>query len=310
MLSADTSAEMMRTPETTCTKRSHADRYAGIDALLDALAEEMRQEHAAAEEKIEREMEFARARALLPQMIEHARDGSLSVFWQAFEPKIKVVTDDISGPVLAFSTGQVDSAAVAEFFRPEQGRHAITYPMIVFQLTRDAARKGYHLRLPDYYAKSSDGSMTTISDADRLYRLDSVSLTNDQFNRLHSFTDIAFVLGAGTRVSYDNKRGLLYFDEGRTAALRQGARKLVGPFVDSTDLIVQPRARPHELVEVAQQCNLEPHTYDVRMGTIVFRDGLHRHPSILDEQALTATPTAGPQRYEQAWTRMMQAQRR
>lgn len=320
------SAETMKPSPST-----DAERNARIDNILAPLYAEFdertRQRAAEAAAQAAR-VELDSIGAKVKLMAEEGRHGSLANFWAAFqerkeEPKRPAVgtpslTDDISGPIIGFSvpTGSSPPAQSLDalehpFFDTQYDTLSNYHPHLVFQLTmaEPARFEGYKFALD--LAKKTGGSLSTLSFDDRLFRLDAALLTTTEFERLGSYSNAVIDCDAKTRVSYDEKRKLVYFDEGKTAGLRQGVRRLVGPSVTETDYLLQPKpgAPVHELVEIAQHAGHVLRVYDANSGTLVFRDGVSEQPGFLIDNARKITPVPRTERYEDAWTRMTNQER-
>ncbi len=310
------SAERMRTER---LPRSDAELYARIDALVGPIFKEY--------DERERQRAEAKDRALLATMIEQGRGGSLDAFWKAFEeptaeskpvPSTSPLTDDISGRILGFSVPtsspqrplpSVD-AFEQSFLEPTRDPAIHYHPTLILHLTESGRSEGQ--TFASELATQSEGSLSSLSVRDPLlFRLDSTYLTNGQFARLRSYATAIIDCGAEMRVFYDAKRRLVYFDEGKTAAIRQHARRLVGPFVGASDYLLQLRADApvHEIVEIAQHAGHVLRAYDPTNGMLVFRDGVSEPPGLLIDNARRIASAHGTERYETAWTRMTNTER-
>ncbi|MDO8642141.1 MAG: hypothetical protein Q7R76_00920 [Candidatus Woesearchaeota archaeon] len=324
------SAERMRTDR---LPRSDAELYARVDALVgpifkeyDDERERQRAEAAGVVAQAVR-ADLDHTSALVTKMAEEGRYGSLDAFWKAFqEPKkeskpsagTSPLTDDISGTILGFSVptsspqrpiSSVD-AFEESFLEPTRDPAIHYHPTLILHLTESSRSEGQ--TFASELATQSEGSLSSLSVRDPLlFRLDSTYLTHAQFQRLRSYTTAIIDCGTETRVSYDEKRRLVYFDQGKTAPLRQHARRLVGPFVRENDYLLQPKADApvNELVESAQAAGHVLRAYDPQSGTLVFRDGVSQPPGFLIDNAQRIAPVQSTERYESAWTRMTNTER-
>lgn len=321
------SAERMKPSPSDLAERTRElareQRLDAILAFLDGEIEAIQNRRVA--QAAQAELDYISTR--VKQMAEEGRYGSLAKFWAAFqEPKTESrpirgtspSTDDISGPMIRFEVPTSSSQPVPSpldalehpFFDTQYDTASNYHPRLVFQLTtaEPARFEGYKFALD--LAKKTGGSLSMLSFDDRLFRLDAALLTNAEFERLGSYSNAIIDCSEGTRVSYDEKRKLVYFDEGKTAGLRQHGRRLVGPFVGETDYLLQPKpgASLHELVEIAQHAGHVLRVYDATSGTLVFRDGVSEQPGFLIDNARKITPVQRTERYERAWTRMTNQQ--